>query len=360
MKYLFAFFLLLTICSCTGSYIPSEPGNEDDDSVALLLGVATNPAGSAGSRSIVNDIGTAADEINTVGVYVASGSVTYPGTPDAGTVFTAPTVAGQAWTPTVPVYVNTLAGRLYAWSPATASSTPGTSGGAPTIPVSIPPTQDFDGGNTYGCSVPDYMYGSAGSAIGNTDVINVSRSAFTPAIYMQHALAQVVFTMENAADRPAEPDYDYVWNISCSGAQSTDRFFYIAANQTMSLADGSIGGKTTTRTFAFKCTANPKRSGATGSPAVVAYGLVIPKPETSGVNFTITVMMGGGTKGSNTRTYSLVPVGTAFSGAWQAGHRYTYHLTLGKKNVTIKKVIIEDWNDGGTADGGTMSPEAGS
>lgn len=359
MKYLYTLFLLIAACSCAGNGVLPAP---EDIPVVLQPGVTTASVSIADSRSVVNGIGTAADEINTVGIYVArtSDNTTYPGTLDAGSIFTAPQVNGQPWTTTSPVYVNTIEGRLYAWSPSTVSATPGITGGAPTIPVAIAASQTFDGGNTYGCSVADYMYGAAGGAIGNTDAILVSRTASTPAIHLQHALAQVVFTMENAADRPAEPDYDYVWSVACSGKETADKHFYTAPSKTMSLADGSIAGKTAARTLTFKCSANPQRSGAAGSPAVVAYGLVIPKTATTGIEYTMIISMGNAAN-TDKRTY-LASVGAAFSAVWQAGYRYTYNLKLSKKGVTIDKVTISDWEEanGGTEiDGGSMSPETG-
>lgn len=359
MKYLYTLFLLIAACSCAGNGVLPAP---EDTPVVLQPGVTTASVSIADSRSVVNGIGTGAGKISTAGIYVArtSDNTTYPGTLDAGSIFTAPQVSGQPWTTTSPVYVNTIEGRLYAWSPSTVTATPGTSGGAPTIPVAIPASQTFDGGNAYGCSVADYMYGAAGGAIGNTDAILVSRTASTPAIHLQHALAQVVFKMENATDRPAEPDYDYVWSIVCVGKEAADPPFYTAPSKTMSLADGSIAGKTAENTLTFECSANPQRSGSAGSPAVVAYGLVIPKDATTGMEYTMKVSLGNAA-GTDTRTYQC-SVGTAFSAAWQAGHRYTYNLKLGKKEVTINKVTISDWEEanGGTEiDGGSMSPETG-
>lgn len=359
MKYLYTLFLLIAACSCAGNGVLPAP---EDIPVVLQPGVTTASVSIPTSRSIVNDIGTGAGKISTAGIYVArtSDNTTYPGTLDAGSIFTAPQVSGQPWTTTSPVYVNTIEGRLYAWSPSTVTATPGTSGGAPTIPIAIAASQTFDGGNAYGCSVADYMYGAAGGAIGNTDAILVSRTASTPAIHLQHALAQVVFKMENATDRPAEPDYDYVWSIVCVGKEAADPPFYTAPSKTMSLADGSIAGKTAENTLTFECSANPQRSGSAGSPAVVAYGLVIPKDATTGMEYTMKVSLGNAA-GTDTRTYQC-SVGTAFSAAWQAGHRYTYNLKLGKKEVTIDTVTISGWEEanGGTEiDGGSMSPETG-
>ena len=359
MKYLFPFFLFLTICSCTDSYIPSEPGNDDDDSVALLLGVATNPAGHADSRSIVNNVGTAADQINKVSVYVANASdhTTYPGTPDAGTVFTAPTVAGKAWTPTAPVYVNGMLGRLYAWSPYGLAITRDASAGNHTIPVSVSATQTFDGGKAYACSATDYLYGAANATTGSEAVINVDRTQFNPAIYMQHALAQLVFTMENAADRPADNLYDYVKSVTLTSGSGTP---FSAANVgcTMKLADGSLQNTSASGTLSFTQNANPARPGSTGIPVRVAYGLVLPKSATSGNNITVKVVLG--TSGNDTydRSY-LVSAGTLFDIAWEKGSRYTYRLILGKRDITLGTVQIGGWSDGGTGSG-TMPPVTGS
>lgn len=342
----------LILGGCTGETSPVEDGMR----VALQPGVTTATAGTACSRSIVNGIGAAADRINTVGIYVARASdhATYPGTPDAGTVFSAPATAGQPWTSQTAVYVNSVEGRLYAWSPATLAITRNASA-APTVPVSVPAAQTFDGASTTACSTTDYLYGSASGTPGSEAAISVSRTAHTPDIYLQHALAQVVFTMDNAADRPADAEYDYVKSITLKAGSGTP-FKATAASSRMSLADGSLTDITTAGELSFTPSSNPARPGSTGSPNVVAYGLVIPKAATAGNSITVTVVMGKTGDTADEREYT-VQAGTLFDAAWTKGSRYTYHLILGNRNITLGTVDIGGWQDGGTTSGGEMPPE---
>ena len=184
----------------------------DGDRVPLRPGIH---AGSTlvSSRTLVNGIGTGADRINSIGIYLAApdGSL-YPGSSAAGVTFTQG--SGNSWSSTPPTYVSLLTARLHAWSPATTALTSTGNGTTPpTLPVSVPKEQTFDGANNYGCSVDDYLYGSAASTQGSSAPITANSQSATPTIYMQHALAQLVFRIQTASDRPVDT-YDYVKKIT--------------------------------------------------------------------------------------------------------------------------------------------------
>ncbi len=338
--------LLLCIPLFLGGCVEENHLVEEGERIALQPGVTTATACSAGSRSIVNNVGTAADRIHTVGIYVtrASDNTLYPGTPSAGTIFTAPTVGGQAWTPATKVYVHGVQGRLFAWSPS-AQAVTGNASGGPTIAVgSIPAAQTFNGENEYSCSATDYMYGAGTSTPGSEEAVPVSNTAFTPVIYMQHALAQITFRMVNAADRPADVTYDYVKKITLT-ANSGAVPFKIISNSTMSLANGSLSGQGNSGELSFTPSANPKQVGAVGSPVTVAYGLVVPKPESAaGSSVKLSLLLGEAslTK-TDTERLLLIESTDVFNKAWEKGRRYVYTLTLGKRGITISGADIEGW-----------------
>ena len=150
----------------------------DGDALLLQPGVHAG-ATLASTRSMINDVGTGADRISTIGIYLAAadGSL-YPSSNAGGATFTKAT-SGTNWTSTPSTYVSLAQATVYAWAPATTalksdggSGSGGNSGSGsgsgsggssstvlPALPVSVPAGQTFDGGNTYDCSTTDYLYG---------------------------------------------------------------------------------------------------------------------------------------------------------------------------------------------------------
>lgn len=350
------FFLciLLTLGGCAEE--KSVPG--EDDRVVLQPGIAAATARPADSRSIVNGIGTDVDRIQAVGIYLerASDHATYPGTPDAGTVFNAPTVEGQPWTPPVSgtVYVNANAGRLFAWSPSTSVLTRDAAAGKHSIPVNVPAAQTFNGANTYACSVTDYLYGSGSAAVGSSDAIAVSSTSASPAVYMQHALAQIVFLMVNDAGRPADAAYDYVKKITLT-ANGGSTPFKAAASGNMLLSDGTLTGQTACGELTFTPTENPRQVGATGSPAIVAYGLVAPKAAASSGTVKLSLVLGeANLSKTDTERDLFIESAGEFNIEWKKGERYLYTLTLGKRGITISGADIKGWETASSTE--TMPP----
>lgn len=339
--------LLLCIPLLLGGCAEENHPPVEADRIALQPSVTTAAAHPAGSRSIVNNVGTAADQIKAVGIYVAraSDNSLYPGTPNAGTVFTAPAVTGQSWTPAAPVYVHGIAGRLFAWSPSALAVT-GNVSGVPTLPVgSIAAAQTFNGANEYECAATDYMYGAGTNTAGSEEVIPVSNTNHTPAVYMQHALAQIAFRMVNAADRPADAAYDYVKKVTLTANSGATPFRIISSSGTMSLADGTLTGQSNAGELSFTPSANPKQAGAVGSPVTVGYGLVVPKAEAaSGTTVRLSLLMGEASIGKTDTERLLVIESTdVFNKTWEKGKRYVYTLTLGKRGITISDADIQGW-----------------
>lgn len=339
--------LLLCIPLFLGGCVEENQLVEEGNRIALQPGVTTAAARPADSRSIVNNVGTAADRISTVGIYVArmSDNTLYPGTSSTGTVFTVPAVEGGAWTSATQVYVHGIAGRLFAWSPSTLAVT-GNASGVPTIPVgSIGAAQTFNGANEYECAATDYMYGAGTNTTGSEEAIPVSNTNHTPAVYMQHALAQIAIRMVNAADRPADVAYDYVKKITLTANSGATPFKVISSSGTMSLADGTLNGQSDSGELTFTPSVNPKQVGIVGSPATVAYGLLVPKAEaTVGTTVKLSLLLGEASLNkTDTERLLIIENTDAFNKAWEKGKRYVYTLTLGKRGITISDAEIKGW-----------------
>lgn len=90
----------------------------DGDAVLLQPGVHAG-ATLASTRSMINDVGTGADRISTIGIYLAAadGSL-YPGSNAGGATFTK-AASGTNWTSTPSTYVSLAKATVYAWAPAT-------------------------------------------------------------------------------------------------------------------------------------------------------------------------------------------------------------------------------------------------
>lgn len=117
----------------------------------------------------------------------------------------------------------------------------------PALSVSVPAGQTFDGGNTYDCSTADYLYGSGSATVGSATAVTANSLSASPTLYLQHALSQVVFRIQNANDRTPDPTYDYVKKIKLTAAGSATPFFCTTASGsgsagTMSLTDGALSG----------------------------------------------------------------------------------------------------------------------
>lgn len=334
----------------------------DGDAVLLQPGVHAG-ATLASTRSMINDVGTGADRIS-IGIYLAAadGSL-YPGSNAGGATFTkAP--SGTKWTSTPSTYVSLAKATVYAWAPAaTALKSDGGSGSGgnsgsgsggssstvlPALSVSVPAGQTFDGGNTYDCSTTDYLYGSGSATVGSTTAVTANSLSPSPTLYLQHALSQVVFRIQNANDRTPDPTYDYVRQIKLTAAGGATPFYCTTASGsgsagTMSLTDGALSGLDAVGEISFTPSAHPQQVGTSG-PVTVAYGLVAPKAgAASGTQVTLTLTLGEQSSDATERDLTLST--DAFNPAWQKGYRYVYTLTLGERGISLQPVDIKGWTE---------------
>ena len=335
----------------------------DGDAVLLQPGVHAG-ATLASTRSMINDVGTGADRISTIGIYLAAadGSL-YPGSNAGGATFTkAP--SGTNWTSTPSTYVSLAQATVYAWAPAaTALKSDGGSGSGgnsgsgsggssstvlPALPVSVPAGQTFDGGNTYDCSTTDYLYGSGSATVGSATAVTANSLSASPTLYLQHALSQVVFRIQNANDRTPDPTYDPAKQLTPTPAADATPFYCTTASGsgsagTMSLTDGALSGLAAVGEISFTPSAHPQQVGTSG-PVTVAYGLVAPKTgAASGTQVTLTLTLGEQSSDATERDLTLST--DAFNPAWQKGYRYVYTLTLGERGISLQPVDIKGWTE---------------
>lgn len=319
--------------------------------------------GSTQTRSLVNgtDATAGAGMINKVKLYVTNNS--------GNGVYTAPGLTGglseytfgsdKNWTGSPEIKLSNIVARIYAFHPVTAAVTAGaTSSDSHAISISLPAAQTFNGSNNWQCSQEDFLYGSSGSALGNTGIITASNAngSFKPAIYMQHALAQVVFKMQTTSGRPVDNIYDYVKKLTL---KATSPLFMTGANGTMLLKDGTLQGLTSVKELTF--TATPDNSavkcGENGKPVVVGYGLVAPlasAPANGSVSLTVLLGKQGTSVTENERELTV----TLPNPQWQKGNRYTYSITLSNRSMVVEKVNsepIKGWDD--TPGTGSLKPE---
>lgn len=333
----------------------------DGDAVLLQPGVHAG-ATLASTRSMINDVGTGAGQISTIGIYLAAadGSL-YPGSNAGGATFKKAD-SGTKWTSTPSTYVSLAQATVYAWAPAetslksdggSGSGSGSGSGGSsstvlPALSVSVPAGQTFDGGNTYGCSTADYLYGSGSATVGSATAVTANSLSPSPTLYLQHALSQVVFRIQNANDRTPDPTYDYVRQIKLTAAGGATPFYCTTASGsgsagTMSLTDGALSGLAAVGEISFTPSAHPQQVGTSG-PVTVAYGLVAPKAEAaSGTQVTLTLTLGEQSSDATERDLTLST--DAFNPAWQKGYRYVYTLTLGERGISLQPVDIKGWTE---------------
>lgn len=320
-------------CGCSGSDAPYAP----EDSVPLTVSVSTCDTSPA-SRAIINE----AAGLGKIGVFLTAEDGYSPyAIPDLCSAVFA--LSGDKWSASRTVNLQSRNARLYAWYPVVTNSEESTDTGTTrTVPVSISASQTFDGATQVGCSQTDYMYGSANGTPGDAAAIIVNRDLNNPTINMQHALSQVVFTIEYKPSRLPDAEYDYVKKISL---QSQGNAFFEGTG-TMQLNDGTLASLTGTNTLTFTANAGTAQlPGEAGKPAAVAYGLVAPKPATTG-NVTVNLVLGQQNSADNDLTLTAT-TSTWFSAAWEKGVRYTYHLLLDKNDLTFESVEIGKWTPNG-------------
>ncbi len=263
--------------------------------------------------------------------------------------------------------------HIQAFYPSTSQVTETSSGSGYTIPVTIPSTQTFTtSGNTLACNATDYLYGSAGEAIGNEDAIMVNHTDPSPTIYMHHALAKVVFTIKCDANRIVDNENDYVKSIKLSSSSGSP--FLTAGDGTggtdagtMQINNGTLALTSTTNELTFKPNAesdtqliaaynDPASTPASTPNGIVACGLVAPLSTAPGNDITITVTLG---KKGNDPTYDrqYSATATAFNVQWEKGMCYTYNLTLGNVLGSMSQTVSTNWNEIAPDDTPSVTPK---
>lgn len=301
------------------------------------------------TRSIVTGTssGTSNGQINTVGMYITKQSV---GTayPDIDTNPLVYTYSDSKWSTTPEIKISNETANIYAFSPSGLEVTNQAATGEHSVPVSIPQEQTFNTGNSWECSGTDYLYGSKNSTVGDEEIVTATNKSIDPSVYLQHAQAQVIFKIQNAADRPADEQYDYIKSIKISSANGN---LFFSGTGSMLLKDGKLNNLMATNELIFspKTGTTPAKVGPTGSPATVGYGLVAPlASDPSSVSITIQLGRSDGPEISRELTLST----EALNVKWEKGRRYTYNLELGKTALKIASAVeIGGWtpsNEGET------------
>lgn len=327
---------VILLAACSGN---EYAGAGEEEERALLQPVDGGSLSLAESRSVVNGTSAtaSADKINKIRIYLTNPDYSlYKGIASGGEEFTLQP-DGKTWKSADPVYVS-IRQNVYACAPSGLKVTHSNEG-KHTATVSVPASQSFDGGNEWNCSNADYLYGSASNTVGQAAQIVADREHASPAIYLQHACAQVVFTMENVSGRVPDPDYDYVKSIRLKAGSGNP---FPAGNGTMQLSDGALAITTSVNELAFTASAHPAKAGETGSPSTVAYGLVAPRAAYSGA-MTLTVVLGK--EGEEATERELTVSSAVFNGRWEKGRKYIYSLTLRDRDVTINGMVIKGWSD---------------
>lgn len=325
----------LLLAGCTDR---DAPGIEEAATIPLQLMVNT-VSGSADTRSVVSQTGTAAGQVEAIGVCLALASDGHSAyaTPEASSALF--TVSGSdVWTASRPINLRSTQARLYAWYPAAESNLATVDNGTTrTVAITLPASQTFDGANATDCSQTDYLYGSASATAGDVTSITVNRDNNNPMIYLQHALTRLIFTIEYKAGRVPDSEYDWVKSISLEGP-------FRAGAGTLQLNDGvlAFSSSATPVTLTFSAAQNPQLPGNIGTPARVAYGLVAPKGATT-QSVTVKLVLGQKSTSANDRT--LTTTTNLFNAEWLKGNSYTYKLLLDKNDITIKSVSIKGGTD---------------
>lgn len=320
-------------------------------------GVLLQPAfhtATPATRSIVNgtDASGTADKISTVRLYVAKsdGFTAYDGVTgtygDGQSVYSYPT-SGSQWTGSPVVKLHNATARIFAVSPSDVTLTASSADMTHSIPVSVPADQTFNGGNGWECSTTDYLFGSAKEVVGDTTTVYASNAAdgYSPSIYLQHALAQVVFKMKSAANRTPTA-YDCVKEIRLHASDNTTAYF-LAGNGKLLIKEGNV--KELSDVVALKFTplsgTVPVQCGTNSQPSTVGYGLVAPLASAPSGDISITVVLGNANGTETEKDRELAVSIEDFKVKWLRGMKYVYNLVLSDRAVSVGKLDVTPWED---------------
>lgn len=346
---------ILFLVGCTAS--DEWPANQD---YAVLS--PNVQLGGAATRSVISGVAANPDDyqINEIQLFVVKNSdgytpYPYAGAAEAGNLSTFTLTAGSnasdEWIGKPEVKLSNDMARIFAFYPpiTKADFIPSKTDNAHKIKVTIPAEQTFDGKTTWGCSQIDYLYGSKGADVGNTDPITANNkksdangnAPFSPTISMQHALALLEFRLQSKSGRDVDNTYDYVKEIRL--ATSGDNQFRVAESATpgtMQIADGTLD-LANSPTLTFRPKSGSVKCGAYGSPVLVAYGLVAPlTADLSDLKVTVVL-----DKQNDTTTERRELSVNIAPKTWQKGNRYQFTLTLSDRNIEINNVDVSPWQE---------------
>lgn len=347
---------MLFLGGCTAS----DEWPADQDYAVLSPNVQL---GGASTRSVISgvDANPGGYQIKEIQLFVVKnddGHTPYPyaGATEAGNLSTFTLTAGtDEWIGKPEVKLSADMARIFAFYPPIAADKkatdfiPSKTDNTHKIKVTIPAEQTFDGKTTWGCSQTDYLYGSKGADVGNTDPITAnnkksdasSSAPFSPTISMQHALALLEFRLQSKSGRDVDNTYDYVKEIRLATSGSNQ--FRVAESPnsgTMQIADGTLD-LANSPTLTFRPKSGSVKCGTYGSPVLVAYGLVAPlTADLSDLKVTVVL-----DKQNDTTTEKRELSVNIAPKTWQKGNRYQFTLTLSDRNIEVNKIEVAQWQE---------------
>lgn len=346
---------MLFLGGCTAS----DEWPADQDYAVLSPNVQL---GGASTRSVISGVDANPDgyQINEIQLFVVKnddGHTPYPyaGAAEAGNLSTFTLTAGNGssdeWIGKPEVKLSADMARIFAFYPpiTKADFTPSQTDLTHKIKVTIPAEQTFDGKTTWGCSQTDYLYGSKGADVGNTDPITAnnkksdagSSAPFSPTISMQHALALLEFRLQSKSGRDVDDTYDYVKEVRLSTTGSAQFRVTESPNSgTMQIANGTLD-LANSPTLTFRSESESVKCGTYGSPVLVAYGLVAPLTADLD-DLTVTVVLDEKDKTTTEKRELSVKIAPK---TWQKGNRYQFTLTLSDRNIEINNVDVSPWQE---------------
>lgn len=345
---------LFALCSCHEEQ-ELLPASTDRVPLQVSFAQGTNDMSlqESGGRSLVTGLGTAGNgNIDRIGVYVTDADhAKYLNEYDKRYTYTT-TNNGQSWTayagnnpaagdsPAATLYLTNKEATLYAFHPTTnVAVTDGNISANHTVPVTIPASQTFVGGSDWECSATDYLYGtSTPSATSSNTPITAHNLAAAPHIYMQHAMAKVIFNIEY--EQGASKDNDYVWSIELKD-ENNNSFLHSeegTGTGTMNIKTGTLSSLTGTNALTFTASSNPQRIGRL-SATTVAFGLVAPLTDDPS-KVTLTVKLGTETAvDTDEKKFLTLSSDKApdLKVQWQSGYCYIYNLKL-STDLSVKRI----------------------
>lgn len=352
-------YISLAVCSLAfsacGNDIPSPQAEESH-----ILSLDFQPEGllaiqaSGSSRAALQ---TENGEIEKIGVCITAENSHDPYHSGGASRYTFTTegvgYTGTGTTTMSPLYLTNKNATIQAFHPSTETATE-IGIGDYTIPVTIPSTQSFStvNGSKLQCAITDYLYGSAQNTAGDVAPIKANNTNASPTIYMHHALAKVVFTLQCDENRTPNATYDCVKSITMA-AQNGNPFLY-GTSGTMQINNGTLAGLSATNKLTFKPAdgAPLVAVGKSGSPSTVACGLAVPLSALPG-EVTLTVTLGKNGDTTYDRTYTAT--NSAFNVQWQKGHCYTYNMVLGNKLTATQ--VTTSWVGTSSEDTPAVTPK---